>query len=80
METTATTLASRPSVAGLDFLKPDEVMPALGFTPTERKNFWEMVHAEGCPVTRLNRRRLVFERSALVAWLQSRTAGRLPGA
>ncbi len=67
----------RPAVAGMRFLKPDEVMPALGFAPSETKNFWAFVWSEGVPCTRLNRRRLVFEEAAFRSWIASRTSGKL---
>jgi predicted DNA-binding transcriptional regulator AlpA len=68
----ATTSETHRQVLGR-FLKPTEVMQALGYS--DRTSFWQFVARNGVPHIRLNQRRILFERDALEAWLASRTVG-----
>ena len=56
-------------------LKSRDVMPRLGFK--DRKSFWEAVHREGIPHTRISTRNIVFFENSLVAWIASRSTGRV---
>ena len=67
-------LAAAPTLGGARFLTAKEVKPLLGYTDTAA--FWHAVRRAGIPFIRINRRRIIFEESALRAWLDSRTVGR----
>lgn len=55
------------------YAKPQEVMQSLGYT--DRGAFWNFVRRSGVPHVRLNQRRILFERTALDAWLSVRSVG-----
>jgi predicted DNA-binding transcriptional regulator AlpA len=59
---------------GARFLKASEVMPLLGYS--DLSAFWVAVKNSGIPYIRINKRRCLFEESAVRAWLDARTIGR----
>jgi predicted DNA-binding transcriptional regulator AlpA len=69
---TATTNASNGSDLSR-FAKSNEVMQLLGYG--DRGAFWQFVRRSGLPHHRLNQRRILFERTALNAWLAARSVG-----
>lgn len=60
-------------VAGVRFITHRQVMPLTGHT--DPSAFWQFVHRNGVPFVRLGARRIVFEESALRAWIDSRSVG-----
>ena len=61
---------------GARFLTAQDVMPLLGYTDVP--GFWQAVRNFGIPFVRINRRKCLFEESALRAWIDSRTVGSVP--
>ncbi len=60
-------------LAGAKFLGKEIVKPITGHK--DDSAFWQFVHRNGVPFVRLGARRIVFEESALRAWLDSRSVG-----
>lgn len=57
------------------YLSSEEVMTLLGYkTPGA---FYYAVHASGIPHVKITRKRVLFPKNALYAWLNSRTLGRV---
>ena len=63
--------AGQGSVTPGDTLTSKEVMALLGYK--NRKQFWISVRAARLPFVRINARQIIFQRSALEAWMQRRT-------
>jgi len=55
-------------------MKSEEAQRLLCYT--DKKSFWDFVHAQGVPCVRLNARRILFDRAAVEAWLGRRTIGK----
>lgn len=64
--TANTTLPAAP-------LKSSDVMQRLGYR--DRKSFWEAVHREKIPHTRISCRNIVFFEPALNEWIARRSTG-----
>jgi hypothetical protein len=60
-------------MGGLRLLQSHQVRDLLGYTDVGA--FWAAVRRAGVPHIRINRRRIVFEEAAVMAWLKSRTVG-----
>lgn len=60
------------------FLKPADIAPLLGvkYSETARAGFWRAVRRAGVPFIRVNDRKMVFEESAVRAWMDSRRVGK----
>lgn len=58
---------------GYRFLSSAQVMRLLGYS--DRASFWQFCRTEGCPHTRISRRRILFNADELRAWLASRSTG-----
>lgn len=55
-------------------LSSRDVMTRLGYR--DRKSFWEAVHRQGIPCTRITARKIVFFEPLLNDWLARRTSGK----
>lgn len=71
---TARQPSSPPPFGGMRLLESSEVKALLGYS--DNASFWSMVRAAGMPFIKLNARRIMFEESAVKAWLDTRTVGR----
>jgi len=60
-------------MAGARMLTAQQVMPITHHT--DPSAFWQFVHRNGVPFVRLGPRKILFEESALRAWLDSRSVG-----
>jgi predicted DNA-binding transcriptional regulator AlpA len=54
-------------------LNTNQVMTRLGYR--DRSAFWESVHRNHIPYTRLSKRRIIFDRQQLQDWIDSRSVG-----
>ena|GEM_PF-1039995 len=65
-------------LGGARFLTAKQVMPLLSYS--DCSGFWQAVKGAGIPFIRINARRCLFEESAVRAWLDSRTVGKVGAA
>lgn len=61
-----------PPLNGRRYLPSRTVMEMLNYR--NRASFHEWIKSSGVPHTRLNARKIVFDESALSAWLETRTS------
>ena len=55
------------------FLNTGAVMRMLGYSNAQA--FWVAVRSAGIPFIRINARKSIFDESAIMQWLESRTVG-----
>jgi hypothetical protein len=72
----ATTMDKAP-LTEARFLKPSEVMRLIRIE--DRANFWAIVHRAGLPHVRFSERKILFEESAVRAFIDARTIGKTGG-
>ena len=71
-----TDLTKTPAVAvfgGSRFISARQLMPSLGYS--DRGAFFAAVRAAGVPFIVFNKRKILFDESAVAAWLAARRVG-----
>lgn len=73
MKPTRPTETKTAPLAGVRFLKPDELFTLLGYR--SRAEGWRAVKRAGVPFIRVNARKALFDEREVAAWLAARTVG-----
>ena len=73
---TPLTMRTAGSMLTRNYLKSSVVMEALGYT--NRAAFWEFVRSAGVPHIRLNARRIIFDETAIMDWIERHSSATRP--
>jgi hypothetical protein len=69
------TTTAQPTDEANRFMNTAELMKLLRYS--SRRQFTEFLRRSGVPMIRVSATKIIYERAAVDAWLQSRTIGRV---